>query len=249
MKRFAACFTLALVMAFVAVIAAPVSVYAQSEQPVIRVSGAASVTAEPDFANVVLGVETTANNPQEAISQNNAIVERTLAAIRALGIDDDDIVTQHFSLRQAFDFSMGWSGTPIGYTVFNTVSVTIHDLDNLGAVISAGIGAGANISGGIHFGVQNPSPLYYEALQLAVEDARNKANAMAAALNLTITGVASATETSSWGAPVFRTAQAPGAVAEAAMMMDMAMMGGGAVPILTGEIVITARVEIAYFVR
>ena len=243
MKRFATCFILALVAAFVIVGANATTVYANS--PTVTVSGAGSVTAEPDFASVVLGVETTADTPQAAISQNNALIAATLAAVRGLGIDDDDIVTQQFSLRQEFDFGVAWTGrpTPVGYTVFNTVTVTIHDLDAIGDVIAAAVDAGANISGGIQFGLLDPSPLYYEALAIAVQDARNKANAIASALGTSVTGVVSASETSAWGAPVFMAGYA--AMPPAAMMMDMAM-GAGAVPIQAGEITVTARVEIVY---
>ena len=244
--KLAGCFILALAISFA--IVTPSVAYAQQDTPGIRVSGAASVTAEPDFATVVLGVETTSDNPQSAITENNAIVNDVFAALVATGISTDDIVTAHFSLSQTMDFSMGWRGEPTGYSVFNSVTVTIHDLDAIGAVLGAGIEAGANISGGIIFGVLDPSPLYYEALQLAVQDARNKADAIAAAMGLTITGITSVTEASTWNAPVFRGAAAPQALS-ASMEMDMMMVGGNFVPIQTGQITITARIEVIYSVN
>jgi len=218
-------------------------VLAQNEPPVIRVTGAGSITALPDFADVILGVETTARTPQEAVEQNNAILNDVLAAVRALGIADDDIVTHQFNLSPARDF-MTWQPVE-GHVAFNSVSVRVNDLDMLGYVLGAGIDAGASLSGNVRFGLNNPNALYYEALAIAITDAENKANAMARAMGVTVTGVVSATETNTWTIPVLGRSDAGG-------FLDMqhesfAMTASGMhVPIQSGEITITARVEIAY---
>ena len=211
--------------------------------PTITVSGAGAVTAMPDMATVQLGVSTEDTNPTQALIRNNTAVEAVMTALRALGIADEDISTQHFSIHQRFSWTDGTSRV-IGYTVSNTIIVTVYDLDLVGDVIGAGVANGANMSGGVRFGFTDASPLYLQALAIAAADARAKANTLAQALGTTVTGIVSVTETSNFHAPV-----AQGPMADAAMEMDMMagpMPSGASVPVQTTELTVTARIQMVF---
>lgn len=231
---------LAIMLAMALAVLAPVTAHAASA-PTITTSGAGSIAAEPDMATVQLGVTIQERNPQLALTRNNTVIADVLEAVRALGIPDGDIQTQHFSMHQVIDWSAGRS-TVTGYSVSNSISVVVRDLDMVGDVIGAGVANGANISGGVMFGFTNASELYYQALALAIQDARNKADAMAAALGTSIVSLVSAEEASSFLAPTARSfagGAAPMAVAEA----------DWSVPMQPGELAITARVQVVFAVR
>jgi len=219
----------------------PITVSA-AESPTIAVSGAGAVTAAPDMATVNLGVTTDAATAAQALQRNNAAVEAVIKAVRALGVAEEDITTQWFSIHQRWNWRDGDS-RPDGYTVNNTVSVIIRNLDIVGEVLGAGVAAGANASSGIQFGISDASELYLEALALAAQDAQRKANALARALNRTVSGIVTVTETSSFHAPIAREfASNDMALAGAApMSMD--------VPVQTGEMMVTARVQIVFALR
>ncbi|MCL2604897.1 MAG: SIMPL domain-containing protein [Defluviitaleaceae bacterium] len=218
----------------------PVAVSA-SEPPTISVAGAGVITAAPDMATVSLGVTTDATAAAQALQRNNTSVEAVIRAIRALGVAEEDIRTQWFSIHQRWNWRDGDS-RPDGYTVNNTVTVTVRNLDIVGEVLGAGVAAGANASSGIQFGILDASDLYLEALALAAQDAQRKANALARALGRTVSGIVTVTETGSFHAPVAREF----ASNDMAMLAPQASME---VPVQSGEMMVTARVQVVFAVR
>ena len=242
-------FTIIAVMIFT--LALPSTVFAQpfatfpEGPPTVRVTGGGSIVVEPDIAMITLGVSTNNSNPRTAIRENSARMNEVLAALRALDIDDDDIVTNQFSLHQTFN--PAWDSWRIVendgeniYTAHNTVNVSIRDLSLIGDVIGVSVDAGANMSGNVWFSVEDTGALYYEALALAIQDANAKAQTIARALGSSITGIVSVSE-ASWSAPISR---GTGLSMEASAMMFRASDWGA--PIQSGMVEVTARVEIVY---
>jgi uncharacterized protein YggE len=66
-----------------------------------------------------------------------------------------------------------------GYTVTNTVQVTIRDLNKVGQILDQAVQVGANDISGVTFAIENPSKLQADALGQAVSDAQNRATALA----------------------------------------------------------------------
>jgi uncharacterized protein YggE len=232
--------------------AAPVNAQAQTiaaQAPTITVSGAGAITMSPDMATINLGVTTEAPTAAEALRINSADVEAVIAAVRAFGIDEEDIRTQWFSIHPRMDWGRDWSGpgVVVGYTVSNTVTVIVRDLDIVGEVLGAGVTAGANNSGGIQFSVSDSSEQYLEALALAARDARRKADTLARALGSEVTAIVNVTEQSSFHAPVVWADsfdQPMMEVVEAAYGMRAPQ-----VPVAPGELTVTARVQVVFAMR
>jgi len=214
---------------------------AAADAPTVNVSGTGSITVVPDIATVTLGVETRSGTAQNAIEQNNTTMSNVLTALSAMGINDADISTNNFWLHQNWNWTMDGNHTPDGYTVSNTLSITIRDLDNIGAIIGAAVNAGANVSHGIQFSIEDASAVYLQALALAVQDASAKANAIASALGNSITSVISVTETNTWAAPT------SWGDFDMGMMRTEALSDAAAsVPIQASDLTITARVNVIY---
>jgi len=224
--------------------ASPAVVMADTLQgTTVHVVGAGAISVAPDIATITLGANTSEPTPQAAITRNNVIINDILAALEALNIDEDDIRTQHFSLHQEWNFDhMTGRSFVDGYMVHNSVHVTVRDLDRIGEIIGAGVDAGANISTGVSFGVEDTSAIYYDALALAIQDARNKGNHIARALGTTVAGIASVTEVQTWNMPFARAAGMP----QAEMMMMVDTVVSHDVPLVPGNLEITARVEVAF---
>ncbi|MCL2224763.1 MAG: SIMPL domain-containing protein [Defluviitaleaceae bacterium] len=218
--------------------------FGQTERPNISVSGAGAVTATPDIATIVFGVNTENRDARTAITTNNRDIANVLAAVKAQGISEDDIVTHQFTLSPRMDWQRG---TADGYTVSNTITVTLRDMDIIGEIMGAAIEAGANVTGNVRFSVYDSVALYQEALAIAAQDARDKANALALAMNVNISTILSVTEQSTWASPVAR-AGSWAMMEDAEMAMPMSA-GGWGVPIQTGEITITARINVVFAIN
>ena len=212
-----------------------------ADAPTVTVSGTGSITVAPDIATVTLGVETRHANAQTAIEQNTNTMNNVFAAIVAMGISEDDIATRHFSLHQNFNWTATGNRINDGYSVSNTLSITVRNLDDVGAVIGTAVSAGANVSHGIQFSIEDASGVYLQALAVAVRDAAAKGNAIAAALGTSIASVVSVIETNTWAAPT-----SWGDFDMAMVASQDSYAGGVHVPIHAADLTITARVNVVY---
>jgi uncharacterized protein YggE len=201
----------------------------------VYVNGQGVVTVAPDTASVVIGVniiDTTLSSAQEkATTQMTAVID----ALKAAGIDEKDIQTVNYSVNilQNYDTN-GNPSTIEGFQVSNQVNVTVRDLSQLGTILDTVVAQGANAIYGISFFVDDPSSAASQARELAVQDARKKAEELAAAAGMQVGRILSISES-------YSPSPMPVAYgrAEAA---DMA----SAVPIQAGSTQIQVDVQVTY---
>ncbi|MEJ2209316.1 MAG: SIMPL domain-containing protein, partial [Anaerolineae bacterium] len=154
-----------------------------SPSQIITVVGQGSTRVEPDIARVTVGVETSAATIAEAVDENQGQMDSVLAALREAGIADKDLQTTNFSISldrypETVVRSDEGQSQPV-YRVSNMVNVTIRDLEQVGAVLDAVIGAGANNIWGVSFTIEDPTEAQAEARADAVTNARERAQALA----------------------------------------------------------------------
>lgn len=179
MKRLIAVF-----MAALLIVSLAVPVLAENEDRVIQVSGSAVVSLAADTASIQIGVNTRKETVKEAQKENAALMAAVMNAIKGAGIDEKDIMTSQFNVYSGYEYGMDALGRETRtsyYEVQNNVTVTIHDLTLVGAVLDAAVEAGANTTYGITFSSTKANEAYQKALTRAVEDAMAKANVLAAA--------------------------------------------------------------------
>ena len=154
----------------------------------ISVTSTATVASEPDQATLRLGIETTADDSADALAANGAIADDVLDALTGAGIDADDVQTERLDVgRRTID-----RRTPQERTVYvadTTLGVTVSDIDSVGAVIEAAVGAGATSVRDVRFEVADPTQARTQALEQAVDGARAKADSMASAAGTSVTGI------------------------------------------------------------
>ena len=161
----------------------------------ISVTGTGKVTLSPDTADLRLGVLTTASTVKAARASAAAAMTKVIAALKALGIADKDIETSWISLQPTYDYQSGVNPPHItGYQFSNSVSVTIRDLDKVGDAIDNGLAAGATSLDGVSFRVADEAGAEAQAREAAMTEAKAKAQTLASAAGVSITGVASISE-------------------------------------------------------
>lgn len=206
----------------------------------IAVSGTGRVNVDPDTADVTLGVQTTNVSLEEAqteVSENLASVTRVLTEA---GVAAEDIVTSSYTIYPVpeYDRNGNYRGVS-GYQVSAALTVTIRDITQVGAILDSAVAGGATGVFNVSFYVADPAGPASEARELAVADARAKADEYATASGVLISGVYSIVETSA-PEPAARDQEFDMAVAESAAA------GTQPVPISPGQSEVRVDVQIVF---
>lgn len=211
---------------------------AQQEQVrTISVSGMGEIFMDPDKATISIGVHTEHESASEAVEDNNAQIQKVVAALKDMGVVDKDIQTSNFSIYPQQQFDDQGNVTSTRYIVENTVTVTVRDLADLGQILDTAVSSGANSIYGIQFDVQDKTDALSQARQKAVEDAGVKAQELATAAGVTLGEIQSISEVSGFIGPVF---DGRGGAAEAPV---------AAVPISPGQVTVSNQVTVVYFIQ
>lgn len=166
--------------------------YAQSMQPndfrIITVRGAGEIFVEPDEAIVQLSVLT--ENPELTVAQreNATTMTRVINTLEELGIPNACLQTTVFYIQPHYDYVDGKKVFRT-YEVKNTISVRITNFNSVGRVIDASVENGVNEVGNITFSRSDVQQLKQRTLQLALQDAHKKAQAMIETLHIPLNNV------------------------------------------------------------
>ena len=184
MKRFTALFT-ALMLLFTAA--------AALADTKITVSGTGEIPVSADNAVVSLGVNIRESDVLTAQQEANRITAAIREALTALGIPQDCLNTDLLNVYVIYDYQ-GGDEKVSGYNAGSTLAVRVTDMDKVGPVIDAAFAAGANTLNGITYSATDTEEAKAEALKKAVADAKAKADVLAEASGLKITGIEAVTE-------------------------------------------------------
>ena len=161
----------------------------------ISVGGFGSVSMAPDEATVNAQIQTTASSSSAAVSENNQRYERIVAAVTQTGVKRDDMTLSYYNVSyQPKPNPMPPNPDPYaryGYTVTRSFAIRVRQMDRAGAVVDAATAAGATNIENVSFDLSKPEVARAKATREAVADARMKAQELAAAAGLRITGIAS----------------------------------------------------------
>lgn len=210
----------------------------------ITVIGDSQTKIAPDTAVITFSVLTQSSQALTAQQDNARKSEKVKTAVEAVTQNiKTEIKTSSYNLNPQQDYYSGKLPKILGYEVKNTVTVSINDLNQVGAVIDAATTAGANSVEGISFIVGEDSPAQGDALAVATRQAMAKAEAIAKSLNSRIVRVI---ETHEGGAPDLSSSYAEnefrGSANTAAKPVNPTPIQAGA---LTVRAQVTVVVEIA----
>lgn len=186
--------------------------------PVVSSSGQGEVKVTPDRASVMIAVQTRGATATAAGAENASRTKAVLDAMAKLGLPKDAISTEGYSIYPEVRYDRdGGAPRVTGYVATNTVHVETRRLDQVGAIIDASLGAGANVVNGLSFFVASIDEARRQAISAAVTNARADAEAMAIAAGGSLGQLL---EVSTGGPiipprPMFNMALAKGAAADA----------------------------------
>lgn len=218
----------------------------------ITVSGEGEVFAVPDLATFSVTVRERDADVQSAQETATEKMNAIIAYLKGEGVEEKDIKTVDYSVYPQYEWIQDGVCSDrycppgrqelSGYEVAQTLSVKVRDTDKAGGLLS-GVGElGVSEVSGISFTIDDEDALKAEAREQAIEEARGKAEELAAQLGVKLVRVVGFYE-DSYGTP------AP-YYARGGIALDAAMSEKAVAPELpVGENKIQSSVNITYEIR
>ena len=206
----------------------------------VEVTASGEATAEPDRATVTVAVEARGDSPQAVREELASDDESLRAALADWGLDDDQIRTTRYDVREDRPYPEEERNESSQYVGVHQYELEIHDVDAVGEVIDVSIGAGADRVQRVQFGLsdERESELRTAAFENAVENADSNARTLANSTGLEIVDVYTISTTNHHVSPY----RAEPTVAEDAGN------GGGGVPttIESGDVTVDVEVHVVF---
>lgn len=212
----------------------------------ISVSGKGEVKAVPDIATVYVTIREQGKDQKDASGKMASKERAVLSAIRNLGVDDKDIKTTSSSVNPQYARGPAvvcltypcpeQKQEIIGYEAYENLEVKVRKTEDAGKITVAVSASGAEFSGP-NYALDDDAKYQDEARELAIKDAKEKAETLAKQLGVKIVRIASFSENGNY--PMYYTKT------EAAMSTPM-----GDIPEMpAGQNTITSNVNITYEIR
>lgn len=195
----------------------------------ITVTGSGTAYGEPDIAIIELGVNIANEDISTATDEANNSINQIMDVLSQNGIDSKDIRTSYFNIwtEEPYD------GQPTRkYRVNNVLSITVRDVSKVGEVLSQALDAGANMVNSIQYAIAETDALAAQARELAMQNARAKAEQLAS-----LSGV-------SLGVVEMISDSVSGPSYPEPMYEARAVSGG--TPVSGGQLAVSATVQVRY---
>jgi uncharacterized protein YggE len=205
--------------------------------PQIVTTGSGEAQVAPDRATIMIGVQSRASTAAAAGADNARKQKAILDTLKALGLASDQLSTANYNVNPEMQYPTPTNPTTrvIGYTVSNNVRVDVRRLEDVGKLIDAALGKGANEISSLQFYSSKADSVRRVALATAVADARADAEALARAAGGSLGPIIEITTGSTAPRPIMFDAR-----------MEMAAKAAVPTPIEPGQQTITANVTVRW---
>jgi uncharacterized protein len=167
----------------------------QTSRRFVRAIGEASVSVRPDAARVTISVVKQGATAEAAASDNATATAAVIAALRQLLGPNAEIRTVAYYLTPVYVYPRDNTPPQItGFNAANTIQAVANDTNLAGRIVDAAIGAGATRVDGVGLFLRDDDASRAQALRLASQRARTKADAIALGLGVRLGAVLSAQE-------------------------------------------------------
>jgi uncharacterized protein YggE len=169
----------------------------------INVTGSADVMVVPDEVVFSVGVETSDIVLTNAKNDNDVVIKRVLAQAQSLGVEEKYIQTDYISIEPRYQDAYLKDGYQkrelVGYVVRKDIAFTLKDVSRFEELYSTILESGVNHVYGIEFRTTELRKHRDQGRVLAIQAAREKAEALAKETGQTVGAPLSISENSNWG--------------------------------------------------
>ena len=176
------------IIALIISLALCLSLTAALAEQTITVTGTGETLVSADTAIVSVGVNVRRPTAPAAQSAANEVIAAVRAALTVAGFSEEDINTGFINLYGVYDYTKDVEEI-VAYNASSTLAIKVTEMDSAGMLIDEAFAAGANTLNGISFSASDTRAAKEESLKKAVADAKAKAEVLAEAAGLKITGI------------------------------------------------------------
>lgn len=225
----------------------------------ISVTGNGEALATPDVATFTYSIEETKKTVAEAQASVSERSNKLLADIKAAGIAEEDIKTEYYSSYPKYEYqqaavrpctpefcppSPGGKSVITGYTVSQSISVKVRDLDKVSGVTQLLGSANVSSLSGPSFEVDDMDTVRSEAREAAIKEAKENAEVLSKQLGVRLGKLISFSDPNDTIYPMYEGDMAGG------MSMKSAVMDAAPSPELpAGQTKVESKVQLIYRIR
>lgn len=225
------------------------TLYYPEPQRTISTTGTGIVTVEPDMARFSVGMEARGEELKPAQDEVTEEANAITAMLIENGVEEKDIVTSSYRVDTEEKYDRNGNFVKItGYHVTMSISITVRDIDLVGSLLDESVTLGADYVSSITFSVADPDPHIREARQLAIADAKLKAEDYAIGSDSNLTGLFSLYESSS-PQPTARDAGAMETMDAPVMADEAEVSSSEPVQVSAGSTTFVVRVETTWTIE
>jgi len=206
----------------------------QANERTLSISGSGSVSAVPDQMSLTFWIEERGNKLSSQKTLVDQTTSRLIENLNQKGVEDKDIRSYQLQIYPRYEQNDDGTTEQNGFVVQREVQVTLLEPENYDTLIDMALAQGVTRVGNVRFEISNQQSLYEQALINAYQQAKTKAEQLAAAAGLELTNTLSIAE-QSMSRPV---------------MMQMSEMSSRSDKVsLPGQQTIEARVEVIFSIQ
>jgi uncharacterized protein YggE len=202
----------------------------------LMVNGKGELFVKPDIAYIQLGLETIGATAKDAHSQNAKEFANIFNALKGLNIPEKDIKTVRFNTYPHYEWTNNKQELK-GYKVEQILQVTYRDIDKIGTLLDKLSAAGVNRVENVQYSSEKLEDYQLQALELAIDNAKKKADRMAKKAGVQVTGVQQIIENGAYASQI---------VVDSFKVMEKSMDAGVTTQVYPGEMKIEANVSVTY---
>lgn len=211
--------------------------YGSTTDNLIYFNGEGRVYTKPDVAFVDFSVVTQGANINDVQEANTKKMNKVITYLKDSGVEEKDIKTTNYNLYPQYTYENTKIPQIMGYQITQTLSIKIRNLDKVGEILQGVVGVGINQVNSLYFGVENDEQIKEQAREIAIKDAKAKAEKLASQLGIRLGKIVGFSENTN-GYPV------------SAYKEGYGMGGGASSPsIQTGENEIIVNITLTYKIR
>jgi hypothetical protein len=181
-----------------------------SSDNLIYFSGQGKVYTKPDIVFVDFSVVTQGANIDSVQEANTQKMNNVIEFLKGFGIEEKDIKTTNYNLYPQYNYENNRIPQIIGYQINQTLSVKIREIDKAGEILKKVVNTGINQVNSFRFGVEDDEVIKEEARKIAIEDAKQKAEALASEIGIRLGKVVGFSENSNDIVPMYDSYKAYG---------------------------------------
>ncbi len=199
----------------------------------VTVTGSGTVQGTPDTINFQIGVSTVNPLASVALTNNNTKVAALEVALKHNGVTAKEMQTSGLDIYE----NTNSQGAVTGFTVTDTLNVTMHKVKRAGEAIDAAARIAGNgvVLNGVSFTITNDSKLLQAARIRAMDNARVAAGQLAKAGDTHVTCIVKITDQENQSSGIYY----PTSFAAGTALKD-------AVPLQTGSQPVNVQVTVVY---